>query len=84
MLIVIVRAPNYYAHGIYKDLPGAENTEKLDPTGQTVWYSVPCNTKLNLTLSFRCVLDGLRTDRRDHADNQVPHAPHRCYPGGHR
>ncbi|RPD60497.1 acid protease [Lentinus tigrinus ALCF2SS1-7] len=47
-----IRGPNYYAHAIYKDLPGAALTDKIDPSGQSVWYTVPCNTKLNLTFSF--------------------------------
>ncbi len=49
-----VRGPNYYVHAIYKDIAGAALVP-VDPTGTIVAYSVPCNTKLNLTFSFRCV-----------------------------
>ncbi|RDX52198.1 acid protease [Lentinus brumalis] len=46
-----MRGPDYYVHAIYKDIAGAALVP-VDPTGTIVAYSVPCNTKLNLTFSF--------------------------------
>ncbi|KAI0329759.1 acid protease [Cubamyces sp. BRFM 1775] len=44
-----IRGPALYAHAIYKDVPGAQLIS--DGSG-VVQYSVPCNTKLNITWSF--------------------------------
>ncbi|KAI0672105.1 aspartic peptidase domain-containing protein [Trametes maxima] len=46
----LIRGPAKYAHAIYKDIPGAQMLP--DDGSGVVMYSVPCNTKLNLTWSF--------------------------------
>ncbi|CDO77859.1 hypothetical protein BN946_scf184668.g3 [Trametes cinnabarina] len=50
-----VRGREMYAHAIYKDIPGAVQMP-LNQTGGVVMYTVPCDTKINLTWSFNGVL----------------------------
>jgi hypothetical protein len=43
--------PDYYFDAIYKDIPGIKAISKKDGV-----YEVPCDTKLNVSMTFKRVI----------------------------
>ena len=49
-----VSGPKEFVEAAYKDIPGAVPTN--DTLGAGLGYIIPCDTKLNLTFYFACVM----------------------------